>query len=190
MPIGAPFASDLDEVTDQILCFETEFPGDSQFARPVTANLTFSCNEIDSYVIGRVGRVDTAGAYHLLSLGAINPARRRVDGARSTACEVAIDVSEPEPLAPGQPVTLRFSLTPHPVVFKTGELLRVEIGSRTDLLCSDASHGYAQFNMQVPPYFSRNTLHLGADTYIEFDRIPAKSWRPAQLDLPIATPRA
>ena len=115
MPIGAPFASDLDEVTDQILCFETEFHDDSQFAGPVTANLTFSCNEIDSYVITRVGRVDRAGAYHLLSLGAISPARRRIDNARSTACEVAIDISEPEPLAPGQPVTLRFSLTPHPV---------------------------------------------------------------------------
>lgn len=190
MPIGAPFASDLDEVTDQILRFETGFPEETQLAGPVTANLSFSCNEIDSYVIARVGRVDRSGVYHLLSLGAISPARRRIDETRSTACEVAIDISEPEPLVPGEPVTLRFSLTPHPVVFKTGERLRVEIGSRTDLLCSDASHGHAQFNMQVPPYFSRNTLHLGAETYIALDRIPATPAEPAGSEAPIATPTA
>jgi hypothetical protein len=28
------------------------------------------------------------------------------------------DISNPEPLVPGEPVTLRFSLTPHPVVVK------------------------------------------------------------------------
>jgi hypothetical protein len=190
VPIGAPFASALDGVTDQILRFETDFAEETQFAGPVTANLTFSCNEIDSYVIARVGRVETSGAYQLLSLGAISPARRRIDEARSTASEIAIDVAEPEALVPGDPVTLRFSLTPHPVVFRKGERLRFEVGSRTDLLCSDASHGHAQFNMQVPPYFSRDTLHLGADTYIELDRIPAKSRHPAQLDVPMTTPTA
>jgi uncharacterized protein len=188
MPIGAPFAADLAGVTDQILRFETDFAEETQFAGPVTANLKFSCNEIDSYVIARVGRVNTSGAYRLLSLGAISPARRRIDEARSTASEVAIDVAEPEPLVPGRPVILRFSLTPHPVVFKTGERLRVEVGSRTDLLCSDASRGHAQFNMQVPPYFSRNTLHLGADTYVELDRIPGNRWQAGQHDVPAAPP--
>jgi putative CocE/NonD family hydrolase len=190
MPIGAPFASDLDGVTDQVLCFETDFAEETEFAGPVTANLNFSCNEIDSYVIARVGRVEESGVYHLLSLGAISPARRRIDETRSTSTEVATDVSAPEPLVPGEPVTLRFSLTPQPVVFSKGERLRLEIGSRTDLLFSDASHGHAQFNMQVPPYFSRNTLHLGADTYIELDRLPAKSRSPSPLDLSItARPR-
>jgi uncharacterized protein len=190
MPIGAPFTADLAAVTDQVLCFETDFAEETQFAGPVTANLTFSCNEIDSYVIARVGRVDTSGAYHLLSTGAISPARRRIDESRSTASEIAIDIEEPEPLVPGDPVSLRFSLTPHPVVLRKNERLRLEIGSRTDLLFSDASHGHAQFNMQVPPYFSRDTLHMGADTYIELDSIPAKSRQPAQLDVPITTPTA
>jgi hypothetical protein len=137
----------------------------------VTANLRFSCNEIDSYLIARTGRVDRSGGYTLLSLGAISPARRRIDETRSTSTEIAIDVSNPEPLTPDEPVTLRFSLTPHPVIFKPGERPRLEIGSRSDLLRSDASHGHAQFDMQVPPYFSRNTLHHGPDTYIELHQV-------------------
>jgi len=69
---------------------------DTEFSGPVTASLRFSCNEIDSHVIARLGRVDAAGAYHLLSLGVISPARRRIDRACSTATEVAIDISHPE----------------------------------------------------------------------------------------------
>jgi uncharacterized protein len=104
--------------------------------------LRFSANEIDSYVVARIGRLDLNGGYTLLSIGAIRPARRRVDPIRSTAAEVAIDIDNPEPLVPGEPVTLRFSLTPHPVVVKPGVRLRVDIASRTDLLRSDASHGH------------------------------------------------
>lgn len=86
---------------------------------------------------------------------------------------MAIDVSYPEPLVPGEPVTLRFSLTPHPVVLQKGERLRLDVGSRTDTLLSDASHGHAQFGMHVPPYFSRNTLHHGPGTYLELHQVPA-----------------
>ncbi len=68
---------------------------------------------------------------------------------------------------------LEAALTPHPVVVKKGERLRLDVGSRTDLLRSDASHGHAQFDMHVPPYFSRNTLHHGPETYIELHKVPA-----------------
>jgi uncharacterized protein len=154
-PIGAPVTPGFDEVTNQTVSHELAVEQESEFSGPVTANLRFSCNEIDSYVVARLGRIDASGAYHLLSLGTISPARRRIDDARSTTTEVAIDVGNPEPLIPGEPVVLRFSLTPHPVVVKKGERLRFDVGSRTDLLRSDASHGHAQFDMQVPPYFSR-----------------------------------
>ena len=46
------------------------------------------------------------------------------------------------------------------------------------LLRSDVSHGHAQFDMQVPPYFSRNTLHYGPDTYIELRRADRGSVAP------------
>jgi hypothetical protein len=39
----------------------------------------------------------------------------------------------PEPLIPNEPVTLRFSLTPQPVLLRVGERLRFEVGSGTDL---------------------------------------------------------
>lgn len=32
---------------------------------------------------------------------------------------------------------------------------------------SDMAHHHTHFPLQVPPYFSRNTLHLGPETYIE-----------------------
>jgi hypothetical protein len=49
--------------------------------------------------------------------------------------------------------------------------LRLDVGSRTDLLRSDVSHGHAHFDMPVPPYLSRNALRYGAETYIELQRI-------------------
>jgi hypothetical protein len=52
-----------------------------------------------------------------------------------------------------------------------GEKLRFDVAGRTDLLKSNVGHGYVHFNMLVPPYFSRNTLHYGAETYIELQRI-------------------
>jgi uncharacterized protein len=52
-------------------------------------------------------------------------------------------------------------------LLRAGERLRFDIGCRTDLLRSDVSHGHPQFDMQVPPYFSRNTLHYRLDTYVE-----------------------
>jgi hypothetical protein len=106
-------------------------------------------------------------------VGTIRPALRKIDAKRSTATEIAIDIDVPEPLVRNEPVTLRFSLTPQPVVLKAGERLRLDIGSRTDLLVSNVSQGRAQFQMQVPPYFSRNTLHYGAESYIELRRVRA-----------------
>ncbi len=55
-------------------------------------------------------------------------------------------------------------------MLKPAERLILDIASRTDLLRSDVSHGHAQFDMQVPPYYSRNALHYGPETYIELRR--------------------
>jgi uncharacterized protein len=167
-PFGAIVTPGFDEVANQILSFELPVETNIELTGPVTLSLSFSSNEIDSHVIARTGRVACDGTYEILSMGSIRPACRRIDAARSSATEIVIDIDTPEPLTPGVPVPLRFSLTPQPVVLKPGERLRLDIGSRTDLLRSDVSHGHAQFDMQVPPYFSRNTLHYGADTFLEF----------------------
>jgi uncharacterized protein len=128
----------------------------------------------------RATLISAGGAYRILSMGAIRPACRRIDEARATATEIAIDIDAPEPLTPGSPVTLRFSLTPQPVSLKPGERLILDVASRTDLLRSDVSHGHAQ----VPPYFSRNSLHNGPDTYIELRRTEAGPGRPSPMSTP------
>jgi putative CocE/NonD family hydrolase len=171
IPIGVPVLGGFDEVANQMLTYEWRADEDVQFAGPVSAYLSFSCNEIDSHVVARLGRVASDGTYHHLSMGTISPARRRRDPARGTACEIAIDTGVPEPLTPGEPVSLAFSLTPGPTRLKAGETLRLDIASRTDLLKSDVSHGHVHFDIPAPPYFSRNTVHYGPQTYLELHRI-------------------
>jgi uncharacterized protein len=170
-PLGAIVTAGFDEVANQLVSYEKVIDEDTEFSGPITASLRFSSSEIDSHVVARLGRVDRAGVYHALSLGTIRPAFRTIDANCSTATELAIDMDVPEPLIPNKPVTLKFSLTPQPVLLKAGERLRFDVGSRTDLLLSDQSHGRAQFQMQVPPYFSRNTLHYGPETYIELRKV-------------------
>ncbi len=172
IPLGAPILGGIDEVVNQTLAYEAAMDADTEFAGPVSAHLHFSCNEIDSHIVARLGRVDATGGYHLLSMGTISPARRRLDPERSTACEIAIDTETPKPLTPGEAVLLIFSLTPAPTRLRRGEKLRFEIASRTDLLKSDVGHGYVHFNIPAPPYFSRNTLHYGSETYLELHRVP------------------
>ena len=167
VPLGATVCAGFDEVTNQILSYEMSLDEEIELTGPLTLSLRFSANEIDSHVVARTGVVSRDGAHRILSMGAIRPACRRIDRTRSTATEIAIDIDEPAPLVPHTPVRLVFSRTPQPVVLKPGERLRLDVASRTDLLRSDPSHGHAQFDMQVPPYFSRNTIHYGPDTYLE-----------------------
>jgi putative CocE/NonD family hydrolase len=172
VPYGVPILHGLDELANQILTFDMPVSEDLQLAGPVTARLTFSCNEIDSYVIARLSRVDADGEAHELSLGVIRPIERNEDTALSTSIEIAIDSERREPLVPGEPVVLRFSLTPGPTLLRAGDTLRLDIGSRTDLLRKDPSEGYAQFDLPVPPYLSRNTLHFGGDSWIDVTSCP------------------
>jgi len=174
-PLGAIVTAGFDTVANQLVSYEAVMNEDTEFSGPITASLKFSSSEIDSHVVARLGRVDRAGVYHSLSLGTIRPALRKINTKRSTATEIAIDTDTPEPLSPNEPVALKFSLTPQPVLLRAGERLRFDVGSRTDLLLSDQSHGRVQFQMQVPPYFSRNTLHYGAETYVELSRVPTQA---------------
>ena len=167
VPLGATVCAGFDDVANQVLRYETTIDEETELAGPVTLSLSFSANEIDSHVVARTGVVAKDGAYRMLSMGTVRPACRRIDPARSTRTEIAIDIDTPEPLTPGVPVRLVFSLTPQPVVLRPGERLRLDIASRTDLLRSDVSHGRAQFDMQVPPYFSRNAVHYGSESYLE-----------------------
>ena len=76
VPIGVPVVGGFDEVANQTLTYELAMDIDVEFSGPVSAHLKFSCNEINSYVVTRLGRVDGKGGYHLLSMGVMSPARR------------------------------------------------------------------------------------------------------------------
>ncbi|MHC1559238.1 CocE/NonD family hydrolase [Actinomycetospora sp. C-140] len=172
VPRGVPVLGGLDEIAPQVLSFDLPVTDELQLAGPVTAQFSFSSNEIDSYVVARLTRIDADGAVHQLSMGAIRPVARTVDPARGSAVEIAIDSGRREPLVPGEPVDLRFSLTAAPVSLRAGETLRLDVASRSDLLREDPSNGYAQFDLPVPPYLSRNTLHFGGASWIEVTAVP------------------
>lgn len=170
VPMNAVVTPGFDDVANQLLSFDYPIDQDIELTGPVVANLKFSCNEIDSHIVARLSRIDRSGRSHQLSLGSMRPAIRTIDEDRSSDVEVVLNLDIRQPLSPGDPVILRFSLTPQPVMLRGGEKLRLDIGSRLDLVRSDVSHGRAQFDMQVPPYYSRNTLHYGPETYIELHR--------------------
>jgi len=172
IPIGLPVLGGLDEIEKQILTFDLPIDNDTQFAGAVTVRLTFSCNEIDSYILARLSRIDTRGNCHQLSIGAVRPTACTEDPSRSTSIEIVHDTGRRHPLVPGEPVEVRFSLTPFPVLLRPGERLRLDVGSRSDLLRGDPADGYVQFDMPVPPYLCRNTLHFGGQSWIELDQIP------------------
>ena len=67
----------------------------------------------------------------MLSMGAMRPVTPTEDPTRGSALEIAIDADVRQPLVPGEPVVLRFSLTPAPVRLRAGETLRLDIGAHT-----------------------------------------------------------
>ncbi|WP_239083393.1 CocE/NonD family hydrolase [Subtercola lobariae] len=170
VPIGLPVLGGLEDVANPTLAFELLVTEEMLLAGAVTAHLRFSCNEIDSYVVARLSRVDTAGERHHLSLGALRPAGRTVDLGAGSAVEIAVNSGDRRPLVPGRPVDLRFSLTPAPTLLLVGDRLRLDVASRTDLLRKGVGEGFAHFDLPVPPYLSRNTLHFGGGSWIEVDR--------------------
>jgi uncharacterized protein len=110
VPLGATVTAGFDEVANERLSYAMTVDEEMELTGPVAVSLSVSSNEIDSYVVARTGLISAGGAYRILSMGAIRPACRRIDEARSTATEIAIDIDRPEPLVSGVAVTLLFSL--------------------------------------------------------------------------------
>jgi hypothetical protein len=53
-----------------------------------------------------------------------------------------------------------------------GETLRLDIGSRSELLRQSVGDGHVHFDLPVPPYLSRNTVHFGGESWIEVTEVP------------------
>ena len=63
VPLGAIVTAGFDEVESQLLTFDLPIETEIELTGPVTLSLSFSCNEINSHVIARTGRVARDGTY-------------------------------------------------------------------------------------------------------------------------------
>ncbi len=167
IPHGVEILPNIDILETQKLAYELLIEKTTTLVGPITVQLQFSCNEIDSYLITRLGRLDEEGRYHLLSMGHLRPATRTVDSEKGSKCEIAINTSEVTPLKHNQPVILYFSMTPTASLLKEGDRLLFEISSRTDQFKTGLKDGFIIPSMAVPPYFCRNRIHYGEQSYIK-----------------------
>ncbi len=167
VPRGIAVLPGFDRTEPQRRRFRFVAQEDFELAGPVTLQLKYACSEIDSYIVARLDRVDREGRRHPLAMGHLRPATRAVDAERGSRCEIAIDTATRQPLRPNEPVLLRFSLTPAAAVIRAGEALELDLASRTDLLHIPARDGFIVPDMAVPPYFARNTIHHGPETFLE-----------------------
>ncbi|SPX62705.1 hydrolase CocE/NonD family protein [Legionella feeleii] len=169
MPPNADIVKNMNNMAAQTL--EYEFTVDKTFkvAGPVTMHLKFSCNEIDSFVVVRVDRIDSSGTSSFLTMGHIRAATRSLYENYSSKCEVALDTSIHQPLQRNVPVLLCFSLMPTAALFKKGDKVVISIGSRTDYVSPTPKEGIIAPQFQTPFYFCRNTIYYGSETYIEFN---------------------
>jgi len=156
---------------EQQLAWTLEFREPTILAGPLKVNLRFSCNEIDSHVVGRLGRQSAGAKDEVLALGHIRPAQRLIDEARSTRAEV-VHLDQRVPLVPHETVELTFSLTPAVAHFEAGDRLTFKLGSRTDPFLGSIAEGHVNFSFEVPPYFSRNTIYYGEGSWLEADFVP------------------
>jgi predicted acyl esterase len=167
VPRGVPVLPGVDAISPEVLRFSWTAPQATELAGPVTMKMTYACNEIDSYVIARLDRIDRRGARSCLAMGHLRPACRRKLPEWSSRNEIAIDIKAREPLTPDEPVTLEFSLTPAAALLAEGDTLELAIASRGDLLWLTVAEGFVLPDPPMPPYYAENTLTLGSGTVLE-----------------------
>ncbi|STX41427.1 Cocaine esterase [Legionella donaldsonii] len=169
VPPNADIVKNINNMAAQTLEYELTVDKTFKVAGPVTMHLKFSCNEIDSFVVVRVDRIESSGKSSFLTMGHIRAATRSLYENYSSKCEVALDTSIHQPLQRGVPVLLSFSLMPTAALFKKGDKMVISIGSRTDYVSPTPKEGIIAPQFQTPFYFCRNKIYYGSETYIEFN---------------------
>jgi predicted acyl esterase len=168
LPRSTLYPEEVDRYDAQVLGFATEpFAEATEVVGPITLSLRLSSTAIDTYLTARLSDLDPDGKRRSLSFGYQRAAIRRVDEARSTPTEIVHQRDVVEPLTPGEPVTLVFSMTVSANLFRKEHRLLLEIGSRTDLIGATFAEGFVYFDLDAPPYPARNRLHAGEDSYLE-----------------------
>ena len=172
IPRGMQYPVELDRYEAQVLKYLTEpFEEDTEVVGPIKLHMALSSTAIDTHIVARLSDVSPQGEIRKLSFGWIQASHRKVDYERSRPDEIIHEHHIPEPLTPGQPVVLEFSLTPTANLFKKGHRLILEISSRPDLLRATVFDGFIYYTYDAPPYPARNTIYHGGDTgsYLEIE---------------------
>jgi putative CocE/NonD family hydrolase len=167
----------VDAIEAQVLRFATAPYGvDTRLVGPVALTLQLSATAIDTYLIVRLSDIAPDGKRTKLSWGWLLASHRRVDHARSNATEIVHDHSSAaaEQLVPGRCTEIRLSLNPIANLFRQGHRLELEIGSRPELLSTEAGEGFDMFYWDPVPYRSRNTVHCGGaqGSFIDLCMLP------------------
>ena len=102
----------------------------------------------------------------LLSFGWLQASHRKKGERRSQADEIIHEHRIPEPLITGTLVALNFTLTPTANLFKRGHQLRLEIGSRPDLLKATVFDGFVFYPYEPTLYPARNTIFIGEVSHL------------------------
>ncbi len=164
LPRGMVYPKELDKYEAQWLTFLTNpWEEDTEVVGPLALHLKLASTALDTHIIARVSDVSPKGEVRLLSFGWLQASHRKKDVTRSRADEIVHEHRIPEPLIPGTPVSLDFSLTPTANLFKRGHQLRLEIGSRPDLLKATAFDGFVFFPYEPTLYPARNTIFIGGN---------------------------
>ncbi len=157
------YPKELEKYETQVLSYVTEpFEKDTEVTGPVRLHLAISSSAIDTHIIARITDLSPEGKTHKLSFGWLQASHRRVNLDLSTVTEIAHDHSSPEALIPFEAVVMDISLTPLANLFKVGHKLRLEIGSRPDILEGTYYEGFVYFPYDAPPYPARNVIYHGA----------------------------
>jgi putative CocE/NonD family hydrolase len=170
IPRGMGYPKELEKYEAQWLTYQTQpYEKDTEVVGPIHLHLTLTSTAIDTHIIARISDVSPQGKTRLLSFGWLQASHRKVDESLSRPDEIIHAHQFSEPLQPGCPETLHFSLTPTANVFLAGHSLRLEIGSRPDLLKATVFDEMVFFPYEAPPYPARNTIMHGGEraSYLE-----------------------
>jgi len=162
----------LDRYEAQVLRYATRFfQKDTEVTGPIRLQLRLASTAIDTHIIARVSDVAPDGKRQKLSFGWLEASHRKVDEELSRPDEIIHEHRNADPLTPGEPVIVTFSLTPTSNLFRKGHRLLLEIASQPDLLETNAFEGFIFFPYDAPPYPARNTIFHGGSnpSYIEWE---------------------
>ena len=168
----------VDALEAQVLRFATSpYSTDTRIVGPVSLTLQLSATAIDTYLIVRLNDLAADGKRTKLSWGWLLASHRRIDADRCNPTEIVHDhrSTAVEQLVPGRRTEIRLSLNPIANSFLKGHRLELEVGSRPELLSTEAGEGFDMFYWDPVPYRSRNTIFFGADqaSFLDLCLLPA-----------------